>query len=564
MTRQTGGQLLVAALLAQGVTEVFGIPGVQLDAAADALHERQDAIHFTCVRNEQAATYLADGYARSSGQVGVAMVVPGPGVLNALAGLATAYATCSPVLLIAGQIRSDQIGQGFGVLHELPDQTGVLERVTGWTGTARRAADIPALVVEAFRRLRSDRPRPVAIEVPPDVLAEVVEDVAVPDRVQQVRTAPPADRVVEAARLLLAAERPLLYVGGGIRASDASAELVALAEAIEAPVLVSENGRGAIDARHRLALDSLALRTLRADADLVLAVGSRFVSTFGTRMDTAGAPVLLVNSEPAHLGGVREPRLALQGDARATLAALLAEVRAQARVGAAGAPFRPSRQDEIDRARAWVAGRLAEIAPQQEYLAALRSVLPADAVLVSEYTQIGYAASMSLPTYHARGYLGPGYQGTLGYGFATALGAQTADPDRAVVSVNGDGGFSWTLPELSTAKRYGLAVVVIVFRDGYYGNVRRIQRDSYGGRVFASDLTNPDYPALAAAFGIRSVTVWDPAQLATAVAEGIAAREPVLIEVPVGEFPSPWHLIHEGLATPAPLAPGADRLAPPA
>lgn len=558
MTRQTGGQLLVASLLAQGVTEVFGIPGVQLDAAADALHERQDAIHFTCVRNEQAATYMADGYARSSGQVGVAMVVPGPGVLNALAGLATAYATGSPVLLIAGQIRSDQIGQGFGVLHELPDQTGVLERVTGWTGTARRAADIPGLVVEAFRRLRSDRPRPVAIEVPPDVLAEVVEDAAVPARVARTRTAPPADQVVEAARLLLAAERPLLYVGGGIRASGAEAELVALAEALEAPVLVSENGRGAIDARHRLALDSLALRTLREDADLVLAVGSRFVSTFGTRVDTGGAPVLLVNSEPQHLGGIREPRLALRGDARATLTALLAEVTAP------GLPPRPSREDELAAARAWVAGRLTEISPQWEYLTALRDVLPADAVFVSEYTQIGYAASLCLPTYGPRGYLGPGYQGTLGYGFATALGAQTADPDRAVVSVNGDGGFSWTLPELSTAKRYGLAVVTIVFRDGYFGNVRRIQRDSYGGRVFASDLTNPDYPALAAAFGIRAVTVWDPAGLAAAVADALAAREPVLIEVPVGEFPSPWHLIHEGLPTPPRPAPGADRIAPPA
>ncbi len=558
MTRRTGGQLLVEALLAQGVTEVFGIPGVQLDAAVDALHARQDEIHFTCVRNEQAATYMADGYARSSGRVGVAMVVPGPGVLNALAGLATAYATGSPVLLVAGQIRSDQIGQGFGVLHELPDQTGVLERVTGWTGTARRAGDIPGLVAEAFRRLRSDRPRPVALEVPPDVLAETVEDVAVAPRVEGVRTAPAPDGIAEAARLLAAAQRPLIYVGGGVRASDASAELVALAEALEAPVLVSENGRGAIDARHRLALDSLALRTLRDDADLVLAVGSRFVSTFGTRMDTAGAPVVLVNSEAEHLGGVREPRLALHGDARASLAALL-----EALVALDAAP-RPSREDELARARGWVATRLEEIAPQREYLSALRAVLPDDAVFVSEYTQIGYAASLCLPVHSPRGYIGPGYQGTLGFGFATALGAQTADPGRAVVSVNGDGGFSWTLQELSTARRYGLGVVAVVFRDGYYGNVRRIQRDSYGGRVFSSDLTNPDYPALAAAFGIASATVHTPAALADAVTAALAAREPVLIEVPVGEFPSPWHLIHEGLPTPPPLAPGADRIAPPA
>jgi acetolactate synthase I/II/III large subunit len=160
-------------------------------------------------------------------------------------------------------------------------------------------------------------------------------------------------------------------------------------------------------------------------------------------------------------------------------------------------------------------------------------------------------------TYHPRGYIGPGYQGTLGYGFATALGAKAADPARAVIAVTGDGGFSWTMPELSTAKRYGLGLVTVLFNDGYYGNVRRIQKNRYGARYFASDLTNPDYQTLAGSFGIGFARAWTPAELAAVLTEAVAANKPILIEVPVGEFPSPWHLIHEGLPTPPTITPGA-------
>ena len=153
--------------------------------------------------------------------------------------------------------------------------------------------------------------------------------------------------------------------------------------------------------------------------------------------------------------------------------------------------------------------------------------------------------------------IGPGYQGTLGYGFATALGVKAADPDRAVVSVNGDGGFAWTMQELSTMRRYGLGVATVVFHDGFYGNVRRIQKNRYGARYFSSDLTNPEYPALARAFGIASATARSPEELAGVLADAVPAGEPVLIDVPVGEFPSPWHLIHEGIPRPAPLEPDA-------
>lgn len=537
---RTGGQVLVESLLAQGVSTVFGIPGIQLDAAADAFYDAADRIQFVCARNEQATTYMADGYARSTGDVGVAMVVPGPGVLNALAGLATAYATSSRVLLLAGQIDSRMIGRGWGALHELPDQSGILTRLTKWTARAQSADEVGALVAEAFRQLRGGRPRPVALELPPDVLAEMT----LTPGASSVRPEPvrpdPVD-VALLAMLLGRAERPLLYAGGGVPASSASLALTQLAERLATPVVVSENGRGSIDARHPLAFDPVALRALRADADLVIAVGTRAMTAFGRPLDVGGADLVLVNADKADLASPREPVLAVHADARLTLEALLP----------AALPRTSWTDDDLRTARAWADDQLDDLATQRAWLQAIRSALPADGVLVGELTQVGYAASACFPTYHERGYVGPGYQGTLGFGFATALGVQAADPDRAVVSINGDGGFSWTLQELSTAKRYDLGLVAIVFEDGHFGNVRRIQKNSYGGRYFASDLTNPDYRRLADAFGVASATARDPDELAALLPGLLAARRPVLVHVPVGEMPSPWHLIHEGLPRPA-------------
>jgi acetolactate synthase-1/2/3 large subunit len=275
------------------------------------------------------------------------------------------------------------------------------------------------------------------------------------------------------------------------------------------------------------------------------------MSTFGRPIDVGRAALVLLNADPADLGEPRAAELAIHADAGLGLRALAAAV---------GRPRRESRENEFEQVRKWLEDCLADIAPQREYLAAIRAALPDDGVFVSELTQVGYAASVCFPVYHPRGYIGPGYQGTLGYGFATALGAKAADPSRAVISVTGDGGFSWTMPELSTLRRYGLGLVTVVFNDGYFGNVRRIQKNRYGARYFASELTNPDYQQLASAFAIGFARARDPGSLAGVLREAVPAGEPVLVEVPSGEFPSPWHLIHEGIPRPAPIAPGAHLL----
>ena len=539
----TGGDALAESLIAQGVDTIFGIPGVQLDPACDALYYRQDKLRYICARNEQAVTYMADGYARSSGREGVGMVVPGPGLLNALAGLATAYSTNSRVLLISGTVDLPQIGKGDGVLHELPDQTGIVERLCKWNKLVTHAEDIPAAVAEAFRQLRSGRPRQVVLEIPPAVLAaSIPDDLAIPAKVGQKRTTPAEDALAAAAARIAASRRPVIYAGGGVRASGASDELTALAHLLGAPVVVTENGRGDIDADDPLAFDQVAFRKLRETADLIVSVGSRFVGSFGGELNTAHVPYLCINVDEADLGLPRKPELTVLGDAKLTLAALtvrLADYR------------REDRAEELAEARSWSDATLSQLNPQRAWLNAIGRALGRDGVFVSEYTQVGYAAAICMPRHSPETYIGPGYEGTLGFGFATALGVQVADPNRRVVGVTGDGGFSWTLQELSTMKRFNLPLVEVVFNDGYYGNVRRIQKTNYGARYFSTELTDPDYQKLAEAFGVEHARVFDP-----------EALESTLEEVPVAEFPSPWNLVHEGIPTPAPLPEGADRVHP--
>jgi acetolactate synthase-1/2/3 large subunit len=539
-TTITGGEALVRSLAANGVRRVFGIPGVQLDHAADALYHARDDITFICARNEQAASYMADGYARSTGRVGVAMVVPGPGMLNGLAGLATAYACSSPVLYLAGQIDSAAIGRGLGVLHEIPGQSEILRTLTKWSGLALRPEEIPPLVHRAFAELRSGRPRPVGLEIPPDVLAGRAEATIHSPAGHSPEVPDPA-QLDSAAALLRAARRPVIFAGGGVLAADAAGALRELADILRAPVVMSGNGRGAISARHPLAFDPLAFRRLREQADVVLSVGTRFVTASGRQVGAGAARLILVNVDAADLGPPRGPDLAVHGDARLALQALAADM------SGASSEWRAA---ELASVRSWCEEQYADISPQRAYLAAIRGALPDDGVLVSELTQIGYAANICFPVYAPRTFLTPGYQGTLGYGFATALGAKAGNPGRPVVSVTGDGGFSWTLPELSTARKYGLATVTVVFNDGYFGNVRRIQRDRFGARYLASDLVNPDYVKLADAFGVPGVRADGPDELAAVLKQAIAADEPVLVDAPVGEFPGPWHLIHEGVPRP--------------
>ncbi len=534
----TGGEALAQQLVHEGVRHVFGVPGVQLDYAVDGLARVADQLTYLNTRHEQAAAYMADGYARTTGTPGVCMVVPGPGLLNALAGVATAYACSSRVLCIAGQIPSNTLGRELGMLHEIPEQSHILRALTKWSAYAASAGEVPSLVNQAFHQLRSGRPRPVGLEVPPDILQATADAQLLPAATRETPLPPDAKLVAQAAGLLAHAERPVLYVGGGVVAGDATRALRTLAERLEAPVVMSTNGRGALDDRHPLALTSLAGRELLGAADVVLAVGTRFLNGQQQQTIAPDARLVLLNIEERDLGEPRMPDLALHGDAGAGLGALLDELEA---VGP-----RPSRRAELAALREWAATLLGQIEPQYSWVRALRAALPEDGIFVNEFTQVGYMSQVAFPVYGPRTYVAPGYQGTLGYGFPTALGAKVANPDRPVLCITGDGGFGWGLAELSTARKYGIGLITVVFNDGAYGNVRRAQVEQFGGRVLGTDLVNPDFVRLAESFGVRGTRASTPGELEGLLRETLGTgHQPVLIDVPVGAMPNPFHTLRQ-------------------
>jgi acetolactate synthase-1/2/3 large subunit len=528
----TGGQALVQSLKREGVRTIFGLPGTQLDYAFDALYEEREAIRVVHTRHEQAAAYMADGYARSTGQVGVYLVVPGPGVLNTTASLSTSFANNTPVLCITGQIQSEYIGMGRGLLHEIDDQLGVLRHLTKWTARARTPGDVPFVVHEAFRQLRSGRSRPVAIEIPPDVLQQAGE-VCLGEPLPPQKQAGDPDLIEKAAKLLGEAKRPLIMSGGGVLAAGAWDELRAVAEMLEAPVIMSPNGRGALSDRHHLAHTHLALLELLPEADAVLAVGTRLMQYGGHPWPIGTSrPLVRIDADPVEFTRSYRGAVPIAADARLALAELAK------RIGKHNHP-RASRRDELTALRQSIDAEVYGAVPHGAYGRAIREELPDDGIWVGEMTQLDYWAGSGYTVYGPRTYLNPGYQGTLGSGFPTALGVQVANPDRTVLSINGDGGFMFNAQELATAVQHDIPLITVVFDDKAYGNVRMTQLQMYNGRVIASDLRNPSFAKLAEVYGMRGLRAVGPDEFRSALRQAIDAQGPTLIEVPTEHMPWP-------------------------
>jgi len=532
MARMTGGQALVKSLRNHGVDTIFGLPGVQLDGLFNALHDEGNAIRVIHTRHEQGAAYMAFGYAQSSGRVGVYTVVPGPGLLNTTAALATAYACNTPVLAVAGQIPTTAIGRGFGMLHEIPDQLSLIRGLTKWAERIDHPAQAPATIDEAFRQLNTGRPRPVEVEMAPDILTQEAE-VALRDAPAAYEAPEPDPELIdEAAVLLGGARNPMIFVGAGV--FGAQAELRELAEMLQAPVVSNRSGRGALSDRHYLAQVGLSGREFWGDADVILAVGTRLQPQRMIWGIDDGLQVIHIDIDPTEIKRVMRPRIGIVADAQKALAALIPAVATRNR-------RRPSREDEMIAHKAAFAAQLeTRLGPQMAYVRALREALPDDGILVDELTQVGYVTRFGFPVYQPRGLISSGYQGTLGFGFATALGVKIANPDKQVLSINGDGGFMFNVQELATAVKHNIAVVAVVFTDSAYGNVLRMQKDLYGGRVIASELHNPDFVRLAESFGAGATRAASPAELKSAIDDAFGRSGPSVIEVPQGVMPDPW------------------------
>lgn len=538
MPKLTGGEALVQPLIAQGVDTIFGLPGVQNDYLYNALYDARDQLRVIHPRHEQGAGYMALGYALATGDVGVCSVVPGPGFLNASAALATAYSINAKVLYVVGQIPSAHIGRAYGYLHEIPDQLGILRTLTKWADRINSPAEAPALVADAFYQLHSGRPRPVGLEIAPDVLSRQVEVDLTP--VERPVRWPPVDgdAVAEAAKLLARARNPMIFVGSGaIGAADAVRQL---AETLQAPVVSFRSGHGVVSSEHELSLRPPAAHVLWRDADVVLAIGSRMhrpLLNWGVDEDLH---LIQIDIDPAEIGRIVKPALGIAARAEDVVPALVRALAQQ--------PLeRPSRARELADLREEIAGQTAYIEPQLSFLKSIRGALPRDGILVDDFTQVGYVSRYVTPVYAPRTFISPDYQGTLGWSFAVGLGVKVARPQAPVLSVVGDGGFMFNVQEVATAVQHGIATVTVIFNDGAFGNVQRMQKLDYGGRVIATELQNPDFVKLAQAFGAQGLRVHGPDELGDAIRQGFAKTDgPTLIEVPVGEMPAPWRTVMQG------------------
>jgi acetolactate synthase-1/2/3 large subunit len=532
MPRLTTAEAVLETLLGHGIDTLFALPGVHNDHLFDAAHKAQDRLRVIHPRHEQTAAYMALGAALVTGKPQAFAVVPGPGILNASAALLLAYAMGAPVIALVGQIPSFAIDQGHGHLHEIHDQIGLLRHITKDARRIRSPQEASHRTARAIAEATSGRQGPVALECAIDTWGHSAElNLCAPIGFTQ----PCADpqTIKAAADILCGAKRPLIAVGGG--ALDAGPAVQEIAELLHAPVSSFRRGRGTIPTNHPLAVSFTEGHALWKTADAVLAIGTRLYWQQSQWGVDEHLPIIRLDIDPDEINRLRKPAVGLLGDAGATLRALAEELAARNHT------WLPN--PNLPAARQAFAERLSRHEPPMAYLRAIRAALPENGIFVEDVTQIGFASRLAFPVPGPRTYLSPGYQDTLGWGYGTALGAQAAAPGRKVVLVTGDGGFMFQAAELATAMHHNLPVVAVVFDDGAFGNVRRIQQQQFANRLIASDLTNPDFVKFAESFGMAAFRATTPDALEDALTKAFALNQPALVHVPVGEMPSPWDMM---------------------
>jgi acetolactate synthase I/II/III large subunit len=524
----------VASLLANGVEKVYGLPGLHNDHLFDAMYKARDRLRVIHTRHEQTAGYMAMGAALSTGKPQVCAVVPGPGLLNCAGALLTAEGMCAPVLALVGQIPERDIDRNYGHLHEVRDQLGMARHFTKYAERIRAPFKASAVIQAAFEEMLSARPGPALVECAMDVWPRsgLVPRTITP----AARRTHPIDReaIGRAAKILGAAKNPMIIVGAG--ALDAGCEVEAVADRLEAPVLSYRRGRGVISTEHPLAINLPIGHRLWPKTDVVLAIGTRlFIQEQQWGVDPA-LKVVRIDADPQAGERFVRPAVNLVGDAASYLQALLVDLPGRH-------PYRAEVDDELQRQRKWFSAQLERLEPQASFVRALRRALPENGIFVDEVTQVGFVSRLAFAVYRARTFLSPGYQDSLGWGYGTALGAKSANPDTPVLSIAGDGGFLYQLGELATAVLHKLAVVVVVFDNGMYGNVKLIQEQRFQGRIIAADLANPDFVKLAEAFGIAAFRAETASELEQTVKSALALNAPALVHVPCGPMPSPWPML---------------------
>lgn len=537
--KMSGSDALVGSLRANDIDTLFALPGGQLDDLFDSVYRTNGGLKLIRSRHEQGAAYMAYGAALSTGKPSVYSVVPGPGVMNTMGALSTIWATKTPVMCLTGQIPSWGIGTGRGYLHEIPDQLATLSTLTKSASRIDHTSQTTHVMAQAFVTMQTGRPGPVSVEMAPDIMKQAV-DVPVASKAQLPAPQPAdTDLITEAAKLLSNAKNPLIYTGRG--SLHAATEVKELAEMLQAPVTGFRGARGLIDDRHYLSQVFPAGRRLWKHADVVLAIGTRLKYPrlyWGVDKDIK---IIQIEIDPVEVGRYQDalaPKIALVGDAKQTMLELINHV-------ASRTTHRPCRRDELTALKQGLEQEFAtKIAPQYNYLKVIREELPEDGFLCDEITQCGFSSWFAFPVYAPRTHVNCGFQGTLGYGFATAMGVAIANPNKKVISISGDGGFLYTSNELAVAVEYGVHLVAIVFNDARYANVYRQQKEWYENRIIAADLHNPDFVKYAESFGAQGLSANTPEELRTAIRKAFATKGPTVIEATQQvDLPPPWQFI---------------------
>ncbi|MFC7500589.1 5-guanidino-2-oxopentanoate decarboxylase [Nocardioides sp. CPCC 206347] len=526
MPTMTGGEALVAALAAHGVEVAFGIPGTHnLEIYK---HLASHGVRHISTRHEQGAGYAADGYARTTGRVGVAVVTSGPALLNAAAAVGQAYSDSIPVLVVSPGLPLRHPATGNGLLHETRDQGAALAAVAAASLRPTSVAEIPTAVAQAFAIMTSGRPRPVHLEVPLDVLDESAEVQLVAPVVTAAAAAPSASVETAAARLA-SSTSPVLLVGGGAR--GAAGQVRSLAERLGALVVTTTNGKGVLPEDHALALGAgihlPAVKALVEEADVVVAIGTELAPAdlwYGP-LPVAGK-LVRIDIDPVGMVTNAAPAVTVVGDAAVALDGILSAL-------GAGEPARPDADDWRERK---AKDAQAEGAEWLEVVAAIGAAVPRDVVMATDNAMACYFGTLAnLATYTPASYLFPTGYGTLGYGLPAGIGAKVGNPDRPVVAMLGDGGVMFTVAELATAAELGIALPVVVVDNSGYGEIRNEMADR-GDPVHAVTFPAPDFAALGRAVGCLGVTVdlgadGTASDLTTAVRDALVADRPTLIHV---------------------------------
>ena len=524
-------QLVVRTLKENGVDTIFGIPSIHNIGFYDALKDEPAIRHILC-RHEAAATHMADGYARTGKGVGVVMASTGPGATYTLSPLVEAFSSCSPVLVLASNLRVHQIDKGFGVLHELKHQPDMFKTVTKGVFSLRPDDDVKETVTRALTLATNGRPGPVFMEVPNDMWDMTVPDT--PTQTSKVLTEPEMPDLVPALKLLAKAENPLIITGIEAVHAGLAGKVQALAEALNAPVLNDPGSKGVMPEDHLLGFGNVASQGVVAElhktCDMTLSIGSRL-----RYVDFKRKGVRLPNL--VHVDWDRE-WVDKNFPSSAGLFGNVGDIVDRLRNAAMDIPVPEARRTFVAAARGRHERYLEDIPsdyPEVAYLRELRKAMPKESILVVDNTILGYLSVQVYPSFRPSGLITGLGASPIGFSFAAAMGAKLARPDLPLAAVIGDGGFLYCASELATCMQRRISFPLIVVNDGAFRMIEYLQKTSYQ-RGFETDLYNPDFKAFAAAFGVDAVTVGTPAGLGEALSEALKAQTMILIELKT-QFP---------------------------